>query len=191
MKIKNDMEAQFLEAICLASVEILGEKEAFQALKGLGMSSFSTLDPGRFTMERYGRELAKHYDDQAAAGLLIRIGRASLIFLRRYYEPISVLGAIDNRLKPIERRFPDSFKVLAGKISGEMGTKVETSAEDALTYHWRLDAPEQIFEPYYHFGLLEEFCNWLDSRKDYQIVYAPQGPEEKAAELTIHVREKE
>ncbi len=185
------MEAQFLEAICLASVEILGEKEAFQVLKGLGMSSFSALDPSRFTMERYGRELAKRHDDQVAAGLLIRIGRASLIFLRRYYEPIGVLGAIDNRLKPIEKRFPDSLKVLAGEIGGAMSTKVETSAEDALTYSWRLDMPERVFEPYYHFGLLEEFCNWLDSRKDYQIVYVPQGTQEKSSELTIHVREKE
>ncbi len=72
-----------------------------------------------------------------------------------------------------------------------MGTKVETAAENALTYRWRLDAPERVFEPYYHFGLLEEFCNWLDSRKDYQIVYALQGAQGKAAELTIHVREKE
>jgi hypothetical protein len=185
------MEAQFLEAICLASVEILGEKETFQTLKGLGMSSFSALDPSLFTMERYGQELAKRHDEQVAAGLLIRIGRASLIFLRRYYETIGLLGAIDNRLKPIEKRFPDSLKVLAGEIGGEMGTKVETAAENALTYRWRLDAPERVFEPYYHFGLLEEFCNWLDSRKDYQIVYALQGAQGKAAELTIHVREKE
>lgn len=185
------MEAQFLEAICLASVEILGEKEAFQTLKGLGMSSFSALDPGRFTMESYGRELAKRHGDQAAAGLLIRIGRASLIFLRRYYAPIGALGSIDNRLKPIEKRFPDSLKILAGEIDRELGAKIETSAADALTYHWRLDGPGRVLEPYYHFGLLEEFCNWLDSRKDYQIVYAPQGAEGKATELTIHVREKE
>ncbi len=73
------MKAQFLEAVCLASVEILGEKEAFQILKGLGMSSFSTLEPSLFSLERYGQELAKRHDDQVAAGLLIRIGRASLI----------------------------------------------------------------------------------------------------------------
>jgi hypothetical protein len=185
------MRAQFLEAICLASVEILGEKEAFQTLKGLGMSSFSTLDPGLFTMERYGRELAHRHGEQVAAGLLIRIGRASLIFLRRYYETISALGAVDNRLKPIEKRFPDSLRVLAGEIGAELGTKIEISAADALSYHWRSAAPERIYETYYYFGLLEEFCNWLDSRKDYQIVFAPQCAQGKSAELTIHVREKE
>ena len=79
------MQSQFLEAVCLASIEILGEKEAFQILKGLGMSSFSTLDPARFSLERYGRELAKSHDTQVADGLLIRIGRASLIFLRALF----------------------------------------------------------------------------------------------------------
>ncbi len=72
-----------------------------------------------------------------------------------------------------------------------MGEKINTLAVDALTYQWQLAASQAVFEPYYHFGLLEEFCSWLDSRKDYQIVYAPQGEEGKLTELTIHVREKE
>jgi hypothetical protein len=187
----KEMDSKFLEAICLASVEVLGEKEAFQVLKGMGISSFSTLGDSNFSLERYGQELSKRYDIQTARGLLIRIGRASLIFLRRYYSDISDLGSMDNRLKPIEKRFSYSLEILAQKVGTEMGTQVQTSAQDSFTYRWRLEVLHPLFEPYFHFGLLEEFCNWLDSRWDYQIVYSSDSLADDFTELTLRVKERE
>lgn len=185
------MDAKFLEAVCLASIEILGEKQTFQVLKGLGIASYSRLEESRFSLERFGRELAARYDPQTARGLLIRIGRASLIFLRRYFSEISELGGIDNRLKPLEKRFPFSLGVLAQKMGEAMGAEIQASVADSQTYKWCLDAPDAVFEPFYHFGLLEEFCAWLDARKDYQIAYAPDSADPDYAELVIQVKEKE
>ena len=31
-----------------------------------------------------------------------------------------------------------------------------------------------LVTPYFYFGLLEEFCNWLDSRKNYLLNYAEE-----------------
>jgi hypothetical protein len=185
------MDSKFLEAVCLASVEILGEKDAFQVLKGLGISSFSTLDIGHFSLEHYGQELVNRYDVPTARGLLIRIGRASLIFLRRYFREIAELGDIDNRLKPIEKRFLYSMNVLAKTTGEELGKEIQVSASDSFTYQWRLYALNAVFEPYFHFGLLEEFCNWLDSRKDYQIIYVTDVTESEYTELVIRIKEKE
>ncbi len=185
------MDSKFMDAVCLASVEILGEKETFQVLKDFGVSSFSTLDASHFSLERFGQALAKRYDVQSAMGLLIRIGRASLIFLRRYFSDIADLGGIDNRLKPVDKRFPYSLNVLADKAGEGLGSQIQAAAVDSATFLWRLRAVNTALEPYYHFGLLEEFCGWLDSRKDYRIIYAADGGMGEFAELTIQVKEKE
>jgi hypothetical protein len=180
------MENYFVDAICQAAVEILGEKEAFTTLKEMGFPTLIPADASCFSLEDMGVVLARKYNPQTAMGLLIRMGRASLIFLRRYFTDISELGSIDNRLKPLDKRFLSSLSVLAERVSSMLGQPVSVSALDALSFIWRVQSPDQVYTIYYHFGLLEEFCGWLDSRKDYQLVYA--ADDESC--LQIFIKEK-
>ena len=180
------MENLFVDAICQAAVEILGEKEAFTTLKEMGFPTLIPADASRFSLEDMGMVLARKYNPQSAMGLLIRMGRASLIFLRRYFSDISELGSIENRLKPLDKRFLSSLSVLAQRVSSELGQPTHVSMQDALSFTWQVTTPQQTYSLYYHFGLLEEFCSWLDARKDYQLVYADKDE----SSLQIFIKEK-
>jgi hypothetical protein len=168
------MENFFVDAICQATVEILGEKETFTVLKDMGLPTLIPADASRFSLEDMGVVLARRYDPQTAMGLLIRVGRASLIFLRRYFGEISDLGSIENRLQPLDKRFLNSLAVLAKLVSSELDQRVAISARNGLSYSWQVQPVRQTYAVYYQFGLLEEFCNWLDSRKSYQLIFPDQ-----------------
>lgn len=186
------MDSLFSDAICQAAIEILGEKEAFATLKEMDLTALTPAEASRFSLEEMGLIFARKYNSQTAMGLLIRIGRASLIFLRRYFPDISELGGIDNRLKPLDKRFPASLAVLAECVSAELDQPVTVTGVDGLSYTWQIQTQTPIiYSAYYHFGLLEEFCGWLDSRKDYQLVYAADESTSYSADLHIHIREKE
>jgi hypothetical protein len=183
------MENLFVDAICQAAVEILGEKEAFTTLKEMGFPTLIPADAPRFSLEDMGLVLARKYNPQTAMGLLIRIGRASLIFLRRYFSDISELGSIENRLKPLDRRFLSSLNVLAQRVSSELGQSTHVSAQDALSYSWQVRSTQQTYACYYYFGLLEEFCTWLDSRKTYQLTYADLDPISDAYQFNLTIKD--
>ena len=185
------MDSHFIEAVCLAAVEILGEKDAFLFLRKNGVHSFTSFDSSKFSLQNFGAELARKFDPQIAMGLMIRIGRASLTFLRRFFPEISDLGKIDNRLKPIDKRFPESLSVLAKVVTDELGSEVDLKDMDKAAYEWFIQTGDQAFTPYYHFGLLEEFCYWLDARKDYRIVHFPAESTTSGEIIAITVMEKE
>lgn len=185
------MDSQFIEAVCLAAVEILGEKDAFLILKKTGVRSFTSFDSNLFSLEKLGGELAQKYGAQTAMGLMIRIGRASLTFLRRFFPQISALGEIENRLVPLDKRFPNSLKVLAEVTALELGDEVIVDCTGNLSYDWQINARYQSYTPYYHFGLLEEFCYWLDSRKDYQMIYAADAAVVDSRQIHVNIHEKE
>ncbi len=185
------MDSQFIEAICLATAEILGEKDAYLILKEMGMSSYSAVDTSSFDLASLGNLLAKRYDPQIAMGLMIRIGRASLIFLRRFFPEISELGSIENRLKPVDKRYPYSLKILADMAKKELKDTIKVLEQDGLTFEWQIASADLFFSPYYYFGLLEEFCYWLDARKKSQIAYAENINEQNVAALAIQIRDME
>lgn len=181
------MDSQFVEAICLAAAEILGEKDTYLILKVIGVSSFSAADTSRFSIALFGNALAQRFGNQVAIGLMIRIGRASLTFLRRFFPEISELGSIENRLKPVDKRYPYSLKILADLAGKELKDSVNVVEKDVLAFEWQVAASDLSYTPYYHFGLLEEFCYWLDARKNCQIVYAADTQESRPAVLSIRV----
>jgi hypothetical protein len=185
------MDSHFVEAVCLAAVEILGEKDAFIVLKKNGVHSFTSFDSSKFSLQNFGAELAHRFDMQIVMGLMIRIGRASLTFLRRFFPEISDLGKIDNRLKPIHKRFSESLLVLAKVVADELGSEVSLKNIDKASYEWIIQTDDQAYTPYYHFGLLEEFCYWLDARKDYRIVHSPKDSTSSGEAIVITVMEKE
>jgi hypothetical protein len=149
--------------------------------------------PGSFfSLEKLGQALAEKYGDQTARGLMIRIGRASLTFVRRYYPVVSELGNIENRIKPLDVRFPYSLDVLAGMISQNVGIEVKSAPAGKLAFEWKINATDrQLYAPYYHFGLLEEFCYWLDTRKYYQLTYADGNSEPGMQVIGLQVKDME
>ena len=183
------MENLFVDAICQAAVEILGEKEAFATLKEMGFPTLIPADVSRFSLEDMGMVLARKYGPQTAMGLLIRVGRASLIFLRRYFSDISELGSIDNRLKPLDKRFLSSLEALARRVSSELDLSAEVMAQGGLTYAWQVGSAQPIYASYYYFGLLEEFCTWLDSRKTYQLVYADMDANSDGYQINLTIQD--
>lgn len=185
------MDSHFIEAICLAAVEILGEKDTYLILKEIGVSCFSAANSNLFSIAQFGNALAGRYGPQVAMGLMIRIGRASLTFLRRFFPEISELGGIDNRLKPVNKRFPYSINVIAHLTSKELKDQIEVVGKDGLSYEWQIRTNNQSLTPYFHFGLLEEFCYWLDARKDCQIAYAMDAELSEFAKLTINIKDME
>lgn len=183
------MENLFVDAICQAAVEVLGEKEAFTTLKEMGFPTLIPADASRFSLEDMGMVLARKYNPQTAMGLLIRMGRASLIFLRRYFSDISELGSIENRLKPLDKRFLSSLGVLAQRVSSELSQPTSVSAQDVLSFTWQVRSAQQTYASYYYFGLLEEFCTWLDSRKTYQLSCANDDAISNAYQINLTIKD--
>ncbi len=174
-------------------LELLGEEESDRLFQQTGLSSLDKQGI-LFILEALGDAFAQRFDSQTARGLLIRAGRASLIFLRRFEEGIADLGATDNRLKPVVQRFLYSLKELARLFSRpcDMVVNVDLIGQQAFDWHMQVDAPEEMkmdFAPYFFFGLLQEFCEWLDARKNYQLVYTSASGQETGETILIEIRD--
>jgi len=174
-------------------LELLGEEESDRLFQQTGLSSLDKQGI-LFILEALGDAFAQRFDSQTARGLLIRAGRASLIFLRRFEEGIADLGATDNRLKPVVQRFLYSLKELARLFSRpcDMVVNVDLIGQQAFDWHMQVDAPEEMkmdFAPYFFFGLLQEFCEWLDARKNYQLVYTSASGQVTGETILIEIRD--
>lgn len=121
----------------------------------------------------FGIQLANMYDDLTAKGLLIRMGRVSLMTIRMRYPQISNLGSLENRLKPIDRRFTDSLEAVAEWLSQVFGLNIESEKEESMQYRMLFPPVErdQSYALFFIFGFLEEFCTWLDARKAYRLTF--------------------
>jgi len=167
-------------------LEILGEAQATELFKkqGLGLPSISKsnlLPSIAEIFSNIGSQLIEDHGDMTARGLLIRSGRASLVFFRRYFQQLAVLGSLENRLNPLERRFKKSLDSFADLWSQQTGLDSVVELTNRFEFTWRMKLSpvnaDQNLTPYFLFGLLEEFCAWLDARKSYQIVYPGAGPD--------------
>lgn len=194
-KIQNPLFHIFYQSL----LEILGEAQALEVLKrqGLGLPSMDTTSPTFSIAEIFsntGRQLTEEYGDMTARGLLIRSGRASLVFFRRHFPLLADLGSLENRLIPLERRFKKSLDAFADLWSQQTGLYSVVELTNRLEFTWRIKlAPansDQNLTPYFLFGLLEEFCAWLDARKSYRIVYPGPRPE-GIVEIAIAVQSQD
>ncbi|MBM3136962.1 MAG: hypothetical protein FJZ98_02115 [Chloroflexi bacterium] len=147
-------------------------------------------------IDHIGNLLVQDFGQMSAQGILIRAGRASLIFFRRFFSEVDELGDLQNRLKPVDRRFFHSMEILAEIWSREMGVFASVRKVDRGEFIWSMAVTwseiekNQIFLPYFAFGLLEEFCAWLDARKSYRIVFS-QPENGELAELLISIQPQE
>jgi len=191
------MNSDFIHAVFQAAIEILGKDEAKTVFTKQGLRMPLSKGSMDFSLDDFGSDLALAYDTQSAMGLLIRIGRAALTFVRRAFNDIELLGGIENRLKPIVKRFPDSLQKMALVLSRVTGAKMRVEATDPQGYDWLIrlsekQSPEEwTWKAYFFFGLLEEFCTWLDARKDYRLALAVHDAESPWARIHIQILEKD
>ncbi len=177
----------FLRVLEKSVFEILGKPESEAIFQCSGIMSESTGDmlenpDFSFILEKLAESFAERYDAETAKGLLIRTGRSSLNHLRRYEEQISSMGGIENRLKPVEHRFSYSLDKFASFFCDPRDIEIDVQKTEPLCFQWRVrtdpHSDQEIrYTPYFFFGLLQEFCEWLDARKNYQLVYTNETGE--------------
>jgi hypothetical protein len=181
-------------------LEIVGEETASKIFNSAHIDLHPVGAPRQLAasarqIEKAGAALASEFSPMAARGLLIRAGRASLIFFRRFFGEIDDLGSLENRLKPVPKRFLHSLDVLGSLWAREMDQPVTVRQCEGQEYLLGLDLSSlagggERFTPYFLFGLLEEFCQWLDARKKYRLVYSPHS-ENAQAEIALSIASQE
>ena len=198
MKNKKKASSVYYKVLYNAFLEMLGIEETDDLFLKLGNlpndSSKDEQSQSWISIEKIGDLLAEKYQTDAAKGLLVRVGRASLNLLRRYEVDSSTLGAIENRLKPVGERFIYSLKKLADSISKNHKIKIEIKKTGSTQYSWQISklAGNKFkirYLPFYYFGLLEEFCQWLDARKNYQMIYGADTEKKGFDEIIIEIND--
>ena len=170
-------ESKNFYCVYYSLLELLGAEKADEIYSSAGLDPFDLKAPdffghGSVLLEKVAAELCTHFGEETTRGLLIRMGNASLTFFRKYFSSIAQLGNIENRLKPLNRRFLLSLNMLAEVLTSEMDTSFNITAESTRSYVWQIKKSKENFgstvmTPFFYFGLLEEFCTWLDTRKNY------------------------
>jgi hypothetical protein len=74
-----------------------------------------------------------------------------------------------------------------------MGTIFKIETRNSSNFEWQnqkpeIDPPALMLPPYFYFGLLEEFCSWLDTRKNYILNYAADETIKDLDVITIEIR---
>jgi hypothetical protein len=195
---KNSIQNPVLQSVYLSLLEILGQDQAANLFKEQEidpdiLSAGEVIGDASFVIDKIGDSLLREFDQMAAQGLFIRAGRASLVFFRRFFNQVAELGSLENRLKPVDKRFFHSLRSLADLWSHETGLPSTIEQVNQREFKWLMAVPfvidgrNQTFLPFFIFGLLEEFCVWLDARKSYRIVFLQPGNGE-LAELSIAIQ---
>ena len=180
-------------------LELLGDEKADEIFFSAGLDPFDVNAPKYFRhgselLFKIGSELSKYFGEETSRGLLIRMGSASLTFFRKYFTEIAQLGNIENRLKPLDRRFLSSLNTLAESLSEELGLPFNCSAKNTRNFEWQYpkpssESPASALLSFFYFGLLEEFCTWLDTRKNYLLNYAVDENQREMDIVSIEIRD--
>lgn len=196
----SDMENFLFNIFYQSLLEILGKEKVDFVFnkKGMDVNGIQNKDsskPFLSIIDEIGSLLSSEFGEPTGQGLLIRAGRASLVFFRRYYRAVSELGLIENRLKPVNSRFHYSLEKLADLLASELGVQIRIEQVSTQQFLWKMDLAgtsddNEQFNPFFVFGLLEEFCYWLDARKNYQLSYLTSGVGEMA-EIGISIQPQE
>jgi len=169
-------QSLFLQAVYEGTIEIMGKTKTeliFSAISyeiGNG-GVIENITPKIFA--DIGNEFAIRYHINTAKGLMLRIGEASFSYLRKKNQKLKEMGKIENRLKPIAKRFEESLESLAENLSELTALKIRAKKTNDSAYSLEIvdDEIEKIFSSdlhlYFFMGLLRAFSGWLDSRKEY------------------------
>ena len=167
----------FLRSIYEAAIEILGTSDSILIFSTIinwdGTSEIPEIRNKHQFLADLGNEFAIRFQRNTAKGLLLRIGDSSFTFLRRNIKKLLELGSIDNRLKPISKRFDYSLGILAENLSALTGLEIKANKKSQNYFCLEIarKVDDELFSSdlhlYYFTGLLRAFCVWMDSRKEY------------------------
>jgi hypothetical protein len=147
---EKEIKTIFLRSIYEAAIGILGTSDSVLIFSTIinwdGTGKPPDIKNKPQFLSDLGNEFAIRFQRNTAKGLLLRIGDSSFTFLRRKLIKLVELGSIENRLKPISKRFDHSLKI-ARNVNDEL-----------------FSSDLHLF---YFAGLLRAFCVWMDSRKEY------------------------
>ncbi|MDO9547066.1 MAG: hypothetical protein Q7J07_10020 [Pelolinea sp.] len=170
-------QSLFLQAIYEGTVEIMGKPKTEQIFSSILDAKSSDEDSEKKSrihiIANFGNEFAIRFHRNTAKGLLLRIGEASFTYLRKYNQNLIELGNIENRLKPISKRFEESLEVLAENLSELTTLKIQAFKKNDTNFCLEIVGEEMSkmlssdLHLFYFVGLLRAFCGWLDSRKEY------------------------
>ena len=175
----KEIKTIFLPSIYEAAVEILGTSDSVLVFStiinwdGIGNPP-DIMNKSEFLSD-LGNEFAIRFQRNTAKGLLLRIGDSSFTFLRRNLLKLVELGSIENRLKPISKRFDHSLGVLAEDLSVLTGLEIKVIKKNQNSFCLEIarNDNDELFSSdlhlFYFAGLLRAFCLWMDSRKEYFI----------------------
>ena len=125
---EKETKTFFLRSIYEAAVGILGASDSALIFSAIidwdGTNEIPEINNKPQFLSNLGNEFAIRFQRNTAKGLLYRVGDSSFTYLRRNFEKLLDLGSIENRLKPISKRFDHSLSVLADSLSELTGLKI-------------------------------------------------------------------
>ncbi len=175
----KEIETLFLRSIYEAAIEILGTSDSVLIFSTIinwdGTGEIPDIKNKSQFLSDLGNEFAIRFQRNTAKGLLLRIGDSSFTFLRRNLKELVELGSIENRLKPISKRFDHSLGILAENLSVLTGLEINAIKKNQNSFCLEIarNVNNELFSSdlylFYFAGLLRAFCVWMDSRKEYFI----------------------
>jgi hypothetical protein len=176
---EKEIKTLFLRTIYEASIEILGTSDSVLIFSTIinwdGTGEIPDIKNKPQFLSDLGNEFAIRFQRNTAKGLLLRIGDSSFTFLRRNLIKLVELGSIENRLKPISKRFDYSLGILSENLSVLTGLEIKVikRRQNSFCLEIARNVDDEMFSSdlhlYYFAGLLRAFCVWMDSRKEYYI----------------------
>jgi len=176
---EKEKETLFLRSIYEAAIEILGTSDSVLILSTIinwdGTGEIPDIKNKPQFLSDLGSEFAIRFQRNTAKGLLLRIGDSSFTFLRRKLKELVELGSIENRLKPISKRFDHSLGILAENLAALTGLEINAikKSKNSFCLEIARNVNDKLFSSdlhlFYFAGLLRAFCVWMDSRKEYFI----------------------
>ena len=176
---EKEIETLFLRSIYDAAIEILGTSDSVLIFSTIinwdGTGEIPDIKNKPKFLADLGSEFAIRFQRNTAKGLLLRIGDSSFTFLRRKLKELVELGSIENRLKPISKRFDYSLGILAENLAALTGLEINAIKKNQNSFCLEIarSVNDKLFSSdlhlFYFAGLLRAFCVWMDSRKEYFI----------------------
>jgi len=173
----KEIKTIFLRSIYEAAIGILGTSDSVLIFSTIidwdGTGEPPDIKNKPEFLSDLGNEFAIRFQRNTAKGLLLRIGDSSFTFLRRKLIKLVELGSIENRLKPISKRFDHSLGILAEDLSALTGLKIKAIKKNHNSFCLKIarNVNDELFSSdlhlFYFAGLLHAFCVWMDSRKEY------------------------
>ena len=174
---EKEIKTIFLRSIYEAAIGILGTSDSVLIFSTIinwdGTGEPPDIKNKPEFLSDLGNEFAIRFQRNTAKGLLLRIGDSSFTFLRRKLIKLVEPGSIENRLKPISKRFDYSLGILAEDLSVLTGLKIKAIKKNQNSFCLKIarNVNDELFSSdlhlFYFAGLLRAFCVWMDSRKEY------------------------